>query len=567
MQKHALKDFEFHINPATWNTAQDLVQAGAVKNLREVERHFWVALVETEEGAFETEIIITPQKIKAFTCECFTEGRRLMCPHVAASLFKVRQFLEQQSEARKEKAAKKEASALSRLTVQTALEHATPEALDAFVRDYARKDRDFALALKTWFAADVTISENPFALILGSLIPKHSKPQTMREPEFRRIRRTLDDLEIQRSNAETQGNHRIVFQISTALLKYLLPLLPKMEEHKQELFLPYCRQALQSLMALNTAIVSPELREDAWQMVYTLGVKGLYFNELLRDALRFVGPMFSDAQKFDQISEYFDQTPYPAPPFVLQLFLIALIQHKMPAAALIRVLDDYHSLPALIREAILQLYYLKYWDATSALIEYFVKNQVFSGTQRRELEDILFFIAEQTGDHTRRNRILQERFIQTGQFDFFNKLKGATDNKWPTYLAQILGALKQKNDTKTIAAVFAAEGKREELANLLGMMDELPILQRYEDLFLETDKGFIRERYTTILSDYLREHFGRPASAYVRDRLVGLVAKGAIGLAKEIIAELTERFEERHTLSEELLELFPKNKRKDAFYL
>jgi hypothetical protein len=567
MQKLSLKDFEFHINPATWNTAQDLVQVGAVKNLREVERHFWVASVETEEGVFETEMIITPQKIKAFTCECFTEGRRLMCPHVAATLFKVRQFLEQQSEARKEKAARKEASALSRLTVQTALEHATPEALDAFVRDYARKDRDFALALKTWFAADVTISENPFALILSSLIPKNSKPQAMREPEFRRIRKTLDELEVQRLSAEEHGNHRVVFQISSALLNYLLPLLPKMEENRQEQFLPYCRQALQSLIALDTAIVSPELRENAWETVYTLGAKGLYFNELLRDALRFIGPAFSNKQKFEQIREHFDQTPYPAPAFVLQLFLIALSQHKMPAAALVRVLDDYRSLPAQIREAILQLYYLKYWDATSELIEHFVKNQVFIGAQRREMEDILFFIAEQTGDHTRRNRILQERFIQTGQFDYFNKLKSATAKKWPTYLAQILGALKQKGDIKTIAAVLAAEEKREELANLLRMHDELPLVQRYEDLFLETDKGFVRERYTTILSEYLREHFGRQATAYVRDRLVGLVAKGATGLAKEIIAELTLRFEERQTLSEELHELFPKNKRKDAFYL
>ena len=100
MQKLWLKNFEFQINPATWNAAQDLGQAGRVKNLREIEKHFWVALVEDGEFNLETEIIITPHKIKAFTCECWAEGRRLMCPHIAAALLKIRQFLAQKAEAR-----------------------------------------------------------------------------------------------------------------------------------------------------------------------------------------------------------------------------------------------------------------------------------------------------------------------------------------------------------------------------------------------------------------------------------------------------------------------------------
>lgn len=77
-QKLWLKDFEHHISAQTWNAADILLQSGAVKNLREVEKHLWVALVATEEGQYETEMIISPHKIKAFTCECFGEGRLLI---------------------------------------------------------------------------------------------------------------------------------------------------------------------------------------------------------------------------------------------------------------------------------------------------------------------------------------------------------------------------------------------------------------------------------------------------------------------------------------------------------
>lgn len=186
MQKLWLKDFEHNISATTWEAADNIVLAGGVKALREVEKHFWVASVEDGEGTYEVETIITPHKIKAFTCECWTEGRRLMCPHIAAALFKLRQFLELKEEAKKARAEERATSELSRITVVNVLDKVTPEALAVFVQEYARRDRDFALALKTWFAGSVSNAENPFALILDSVIPKNPNDKTFREPDFRR---------------------------------------------------------------------------------------------------------------------------------------------------------------------------------------------------------------------------------------------------------------------------------------------------------------------------------------------------------------------------------------------
>ena len=140
MQKLWLKDFEYNINPAVAQSAQQLVQAGAVRALREVEKHFWVALVEDpEEAPREVEVMITPHKIKAFTCECWPAGRRLMCMHIAATLLKLRQFLEQKAEERRARAEKLAAAEPGRLTVQQVLDEVSPEALMDFVRDYARQ--------------------------------------------------------------------------------------------------------------------------------------------------------------------------------------------------------------------------------------------------------------------------------------------------------------------------------------------------------------------------------------------------------------------------------------------
>ncbi len=563
MQKKWLKDFEFHINSGTWSTAQDLLQAGQVKNLREVERHFWVAQVETLEGCFETEMIITPQKIKAFSCECFTEGRRLICAHVAASLVKVRQFLVQQAEEKKLKQLHSERTEQNRLTVQTALEHATPEALESFVRNYAKRDRDFALALKTWFASAITATENPYALVLGAVFPKNNLVKILREPDFRRIYKTLEDLEIQLLAAATQQNHRTSFQLSSTILEYLLPLLSRVDENRFERLLPFAQTSLVQLLAIDESPVSPELRTLLWDTLFDFGAKGLYPPALLRDSIRFLSAQADHAHRFEQMQQLFDTTPFPSEAFPLQLFLVALARKDMPTAV-VRVLDDYTEHPKVIREATLQLYYLQHWDAVTALIEHFIPLRIFSSGQRRELEDILYFIAEKTGDWDRQNNILRERFVASGLFDFYHKLKNNTLDQWPDTLELLLNELYLKNDHRTIAAVLAAEGNRTALAAHLELHHDWTILQRYEDLFIPEDNAFLAALYIRLLSAYLLEHFGRQAAGFVRERLGPLAAKGQRALVKEIIAALCVQFEERTTLSEELMELFPTSKRKDV---
>jgi len=566
MQTRWLKDFEFHINPSTWNSAQDILLAGRVKNLREVEKHFWVAQVDDEEGSYETEIMITPNKIKAFTCECFTEGRRLMCAHVAASLIKIRQFLEQRAEERRLKAETQVEPEMNRLTVQHALENASLSELNEFVREYARRDRNFALALKTWFAGSVTEAENPYLLVLESVIPKSAKAKVLREPDFRRLRTTLDDLSNQYTTAITTKNFRTAYQIGSAVLQKAMPMLSQTSDNRQDLLLQYCTTTLNQMIRLHDEALVPELQEGIWRLVFEEGAKGYFPPQMLREVVRFLSETAGEEAHFESIRALFDHTPHPAPPFVLFLFLAALARRNMPQAV-VRVLDDYTEQAATLKDGLIQLYYLNFWESVTLAAEHFLLQKIFNNSQRRELEDVLLFIAEKSGDRPRQIRLLRERFIQNGQFDFFERLKIVASDEWPAELEVLLNELRAVNDVKKIAAILAAEGERAALAVLLEASDDLLALQRYEDLFLPEDKNFVRTRYSILLSDYLREHFGRPASAQVRMHLAGLLNKGETALVAGIILDLSARFEERQTLHEELAELFPKSSRKTVFGL
>ncbi len=561
LQKLALKDFEHHISPSTWYAADDLVQAGCVKNLREIERHFWVGSVETDEGNFESEVMITPHKIKAFACECFTEGRRLMCPHIAATLFKIRQFYEQREETRRAKAELKPSNELTRFTVQTALDNALPEALADFVRDYARRDRDFSLALKTRFAAHVTEAENPYALVLDSVLPKPGLKAKFSEPDFRRLRKALDGLEEQLELAQAALDFRGMFQIASAMLLKTNALINSSEGNRRSVLLHFQQKSFEALSNVSASTPSPELRETVWETLFNIGIKRVFPIELERDALRFLSEAAKDEAKFGKLREMFDHTPYPAPSFVLQLFLAAQAVRNMPEAA-VRVLEDYLEKPEMIKAAFLQLYYLHHWEAATLVGEHFLAKNIFPIGQNRELENVLLFIAEQTGDLLRQTALLRQRFLLSGSTEVFDKLKTAAAERWPVERDQLLADLSAKGDIQKTAALLSSEGDLTKLAELIENQGDLNLLQRYESAFLAENKAFVQARYSAFLNQYLEEHFGAPAAQQVRLRLSELIHKGEEEMVVKIIRELTARFPERISLPGELAELFPRSKRK-----
>ncbi len=561
MKKLWLKDFEHNISATTWALADELVQNGRVKALREVERHFWVASVEDAEGTYEVETIITPHKIKAFTCECWTEGRRLMCAHVAATLLKLRQFLEQREEAKRAKAEERNTSELSRITVVNVLDHASPEALARFVQEYARRDRDFALALKTWFAGSVSNAENPFALVLDSVIPRHLSDKAFRDPDFRRLRITLDDLNKQLATAFEEHNYPVAFQLSVTILQKINPLLARLDGQKRQQLLQQSQAAFHYLARLQDGHVSPELRESAWSTALTMSEQEAFPPEMTVPVLLFLNQEATTDEKFGRINTLFDQTPHPAPAFILHLFLGALARRNRPEAV-IRVLEDHTADPALIKDAIVILAQARQLEAAFQAGEYFLEKINFTFGQRRELEDTLLAIAKSSGDPARQIGLLWRRFLQSGNFEFFEDAKSIAGSDWPAELKRRLTDLRKQGDTRMVAVVLAAEGQKAELAELLEKQQDLRQFQQYENLFLPEDKTFVRNRYVDILSAYLDEHFGRPASEHVRKTLAGLMQKGEADLALDIIRTLIARYGDRPSLPEELAELFPKSKRK-----
>lgn len=565
--KYTLKNFEQQISAATASAGELLSSSGAVRALHEVERHFWVAQVVEESVQYEVEVIITPGKIKAYTCECWSEQRRLMCPHIVAALYKIRQFLAQRADEKREKneAAKAIAAIPTRITITHILERADPEALLEFVRSYARQDADFAQMLKTWFAGSLTEATNPYTLVLEAVLPKKSGLLTLKEPDFRRLHHTTAQLHQQADAALEAAQYPKVLQIASAIVLALAPLLSTTESNKRQQVLSRDFTPMLKYLCMLAALpeLSVEMRSSVWGTLEYLAEKDqfpLYVqSEIWPELLE-----LSDQEvRFTALRQVFDRTPFPAPGFLLEWFLGALARRNTPRAAA-RVLEDYHGQPNLLYGALIRLHDAGMEDAFMLSATQAVSGQYLLEWQRRDLEQKQYRMASNKQDTKWLNAYFQKKLMEKGQLEWYEKLKALHGGTIPD-LENLLAQLHKNGYKAATAAVLAADSRTEALADLLLNDDQWVLLQRYEGHFLPDRRDFIRTLYLEKLTGYLREHLGRPASGFVRERLGVLLQKGEKALVLDIMRALAAQFPDRHTLPEELGELFPKSKLKDLF--
>lgn len=167
----ALEHFELHFSPNLVPVAEQLYDNKAIVHFQEIERNLWS--FEVRDGdTFEIEVLITPSKVKSYTCDCENFVSESECKHVIASLYKLR-LLKTKKVAISPKVATRFPKKLS---IPNILGQIAPEDLVLFVRNYAKKNKQFATEIKANFARyiDLENNEDKYESILNGII----KPAT-----------------------------------------------------------------------------------------------------------------------------------------------------------------------------------------------------------------------------------------------------------------------------------------------------------------------------------------------------------------------------------------------------
>lgn len=555
-----LKNIERHLDETSLLRGEELLADQRVQSLTEIERHLWIAKVR-DERLYEVEAKISPSRVLAATCECERYGDIGICEHLAALFLLLRR---RQTAKKEERKAKRQARKSPRkLTTGAVLDSISHEELAAFVRQYAKTNRNFALALKARFAPQVSLEETreKYVQLLESAISMARKANRgISVRGSRKIYKLLVEIQSQIDDAIARRYYADAFHIIQSVIEKITPLLKKLERNQEEIQ-TQVEQAFRALEEIVRAQPAPALKAEIWEYCLAETSK-LRFrsNGLDRRFFRTMLHLADERHKKEQLVEALSVSLYkyesegrnPAPVLLLQLEILELMDQPEEMQ---RLFDRYLAEPDILRYAVRQAMRKSNLARAKMLAQSGLQRQLPAGV-RAEMETILLEIAEKERDASAIIDLSFRRLLRSKDIRYARKIREWTDVQWPAYRRKAIDALQDEpfsvERQQLIAQILTEDKQWESLLRHLETARSLELLQQFDEPLLPRYRQAVYDLYRKMLAEYIRHHLGRKPSARIRHTLHHLTEIKADDLVEELVALFRNEYPERHTLMEEL---------------
>ena len=532
--------------------------------LFEVDKGLWIARYTDEnDGQIETEIQLTGAKVKNATCECSVFKKTLICPHISATLLSLRRQKTREREIKLSSAKTKAIDAentATRLTVPNILKKMNPAQLIDFMADYARVDKQFALALKTRFAGDLNTGDafEHYKTLIDNTLKSIKNPKGKITPKGWQQFFTLVDELKQKAEAYFKNGE---LHLCLAFVQKALPLVhrylrsydsPKPKLEKRQILL------LEILRGYGEVLIAPDLAEQLWVF---------YIQEYGQN----VRHAFSD-RLFDWLVKNLD-TNYRTDQ------MIQLIDNQMVAQRIyIEVKDKLltHKIQVLQKSGrVEQASQLILQSAQNPEVLIFAiqnalekqdlklaKNLCLNGLNifkssnitAVNLEAFLLTIAQKEADTEGVLHYAERQLLKTYNFDFYIILKKyKIPNKKMNALIHSLENQPYKIEKRDLlAAIYFEEKDMDKLINLIKTLQSLDLLRRFGAELWRFDPKMAIDLHKVVIYEYLSSHLGRPPAQRIRTILEYYLEKKTFNLTDTLMELLKNDFPERQSLNEEL---------------
>ncbi len=552
-----LQQLEQHINDDFLLLGEQLFERGEVEALRELERHLWAAQVEQ---TYEVELKITPSRVDLTSCECPSFMTHGECAHVAATLLALRKHIQQNTSARIEEPKK---PTTQRLTTRSVLKNIEEEELKEFVRQYASRDRNFALALKARFAATVSFSndKSKYQQVLDETIrASRKKDRSISYRGMQTLIKVSDELLLQAENALVQGYFRTVVLIAQSVIEKLTPILRKMAQYQDS-----ARSRIGKSFKMMHEVLGlqppPELVEELWEYASAESQKVTYrINEIVPQFYRLLSKMSLQLDEAEDLLHLLEAARLQAQ--FSDRNYTALLIHKIEA---LEQLDRLEEVNTVIRtnqqNGDLLLHVLnkamKRGDASWAKqVADEMLAQDIPNAIRKQIEDVRLHIAEEEADDKTIQQYAYNRLLATYKIRYFDILKQGQAEDWETMRDSLIVAIGQQpyspDRRDIIATIYVKENLWENLLNYLKDTKSLDLLSKFTKPLLPTYKKQVYGIYELLFSNYLSNHFGRTAAKRVGEKIIFLRRIGAHTIAEKLLRHVRKTYSDRASLMDEL---------------
>lgn len=542
---------------------ENLLESGQIHGMQEVEKHLWTAVI----NGFEVEVQISPSKVKGFSCECRNFSHKKGCEHTTALLLLVRsKRMEQKAEKDKKDKAPK---AIQKLTVNSILDYVETDDLVEFIREYARDNRAFSLALKARFASTVPVAnkrDNYTQLLESAVNAARNKKDQFNARGLQKVLIVLRELIAQVDDALEQEHFAEAAYILISLMEKTGPIARKVSGNAQKLF-HLLQEAFERFFLLINPDTAQELRDTIWQFALTESGKSVYRGTpLVQGFHQLLVLLADDAGKREELLQHFrGQIELPGPAeddsyksnlLILMLNLLEKSGNKEAAQEhLVEHLNDSTFLLYAVDQA------LREGDAKKARI---LAEQGFPSLtdkiQKSNLEELLLQVAILEKDAKAICLYAKNRFLASKERTYLQLLRDHITTDWDDLAAEILEELKaqpysfQKRDA--IAFLLALQQQWTELLTYIRQLQSFDLLQEYAQSLEKAAPEELALAYEELMRQYLKSHLGRKPSQKVREVLEYLHTAGLEHIVDRIMQLLRLEFPERQSLMSELEELF-----------
>ncbi len=559
-----LQNIEVHLDETSLLHGEQLLQEGKVSELLEAEKHLWLAQVD-DEGMLEVEVKISPSKVVAASCECERFRQEKMCGHVAATLLKLRQETRHQAKPKIKLPAspRTDESSPRRLTTGIVLEQVTHEDLVAFVRQYAKTNRNFAIALKARFAPDVSDidSKEKYLQLLETTISAARRPdRTFNQRGASSIYKILLEIEQQMEDALVQRHLAEAVVMAQSVIEKVTPLLRKTHFLQEELR-QQVRAAFDTLRQVLHLSPPPALREMIWEYSFTEGSKIIYrsnqVDQYFFRLLLFMADEIAKTEQLlefleDQITRYYFEKREIAPVLLQKLTLLEKLDRT---EELQHFIQRYIANEEILHFAVKQAMQRQDFKHAKVLAKSALDNGV-SKNIAAEMEEALLLIAEEEHDVEQVRLYAGLRLLATFNVIYYQVIKRTLHQDWQKIYPKLLYEIKQLPHSlakqRLLAAIYQEEGLYQELLMHLQQAKSLDMARDFGIVLVDFNIELSFQLYNELFFHYLKNHVGRKPSEKIRVIIHQLYEKNYIELAERLIENLRAAFPERHSLMEEL---------------
>ncbi len=557
----SLDKLELYLDDDILLAADSLINAQKLVTLTQVEKNLFIARFTEGEDAIETEVQFVGTKVKVATCECEDFHEKEICPHIGAALLTLLEQRKARGEARKaatEKAAQN--AETPKLTIPNILKRIEAPQLIEFIADYARNDKQFALALKTRFASDLssgTVEEHYKTLIDNTLRTAKNPKGRITPKGWQQVFTMIDEL---RQKAETlfkSGELSHCFDVIKVTLPLVHRLMRTSESPKSKI---ERRQVLltEILRGFDELLVSPKLSQQMWDFMlveYAQNSRQEFSTRLFDGLLK----KADTEARVESLLQTIDTQIIACRQFLdikdrLMTQKVQVLQKSGRVAEASALILSVSANPDVLLFAVDNALLNNDYALAKSLCENGLTIFKNNAVAREVLEENLLIIAENTSDTEGVYFYAERRLLATFRYDFYERLKknNLTSKKKSDLIQKLENQTYRTEKRDLLAAIYLEEKQLDKLKNMITELQSLELLRRYGVDLFDIDAEDTVELHKKVFYEYLFTHLGRPPAQRIRQVLESLIARDGRALAERLKADIKKDFPERYSLNEEL---------------